>query len=80
MFLPSFGPEVLISQESIDHGLWGLQWLRPTALFGIQGLDPVVHAVLWSILLNSFRLCGRLYLIQTVSFGAGASGAIYQRF
>ena len=54
MFLPSFGPEVLISQDTIDHGLWGLNWLRPTALFGIQGLDTVVHAILWSMLFNTF--------------------------
>mgnify|MGYP006101561527 FL=1 len=54
MFLPSFGSNILISQETIDLGLWKLDWLRPTALFGIKGLDPVVHAVLWSMLFNTF--------------------------
>ena len=31
----------------------GLGWLRPHALFGIEGLDPVVHAILWSLLLTA---------------------------
>jgi signal transduction histidine kinase len=91
MFLPSFGPEVLISQETIDHGLWGLQWLRPTALFGIQGLDPVVHAVLWSILLNSFAFVAgsilsrpspleRVQAVQFISaFESGSSARGWQR-
>ena len=91
MFLPSFGPEVLISQETIDHGLWGLKWLRPTALFGIQGLDPVVHAVLWSILLNSFAFVAgsilsrpspleRVQAVQFISaFDSGPSARGWQR-
>jgi signal transduction histidine kinase len=91
MFLPSFGPEVLISQNTIDHGLWGINWLRPTALFGIQGLDPVLHAVLWSILLNSFAFIAgsifsnaspieRVQAVQFVSaFDSGAVARGWQR-
>ncbi|MBI1416500.1 MAG: sodium:solute symporter [Limimaricola sp.] len=53
LFLPSFGPDVVIPAQVLAHGPWGLGWLRPQALFGISGLDPVVHAVLWSMLLNA---------------------------
>ncbi len=36
------------------HGPFGIGWLRPQALFGISGgLDPLVHAILWSMLLNT---------------------------
>ncbi len=53
LFLPSFGPSLLLPQAVIDHGLFGLSWLRPQALFGVAGLDPVVHAVMWSMSLNT---------------------------
>lgn len=51
--LPSFGPGVVLSEAVFEHGLWGLAWLRPLALFGIQGMDPTVHAVVWSLTLNA---------------------------
>jgi len=33
----------------IQQGPWGIAWLRPHALFGLEGLDPLVHAVFWSL-------------------------------
>ncbi|MEL6915534.1 MAG: sensor histidine kinase [Pseudomonadota bacterium] len=53
LFLPSFGAGGVFSETMLAHGPWGIAWLRPQALFGIAGIDPVVHAVLWSILLNA---------------------------
>ena len=53
LFLPSFGDTLLLPQTVIDHGLFGLAWLRPQALFGAEGLDPIVHAVMWSLFLNT---------------------------
>ncbi|KNX41473.1 Sensor protein kinase WalK [Roseovarius tolerans] len=53
LFLPSFGPSLLLPQGVFDHGLWGLAWLRPYALFGAEGMDPVLHALMWSMLLNA---------------------------
>ncbi len=53
LFLPSFGPDVVIAQAVFDHGPFGIGWLRPQALFGITGLDPLMHAVLWSLALNT---------------------------
>ncbi len=52
LFLPSFGAGAVISEAVMQHGPFGLSLLRPQALFGIEGLDPIVHAVLWSMLLN----------------------------
>ncbi len=52
MLLPSFGPGAVLSAETFETGLLGLGLLRPQALFGIEGLDPMVHAVFWSLLLN----------------------------
>ncbi len=53
MFLPSFGESVLMSAQMLAEGPWGIGWLRPQALFGITGLDPLVHAVFWSMALNT---------------------------
>ena len=53
MLLPSFGPGVLVSEAVLSQGPWGIGWLRPQALFSITGLDPLVHAILWSMLLNT---------------------------
>lgn len=53
LFLPSFGVDAVISQSVFDAGPFGISWLRPYALFGISGLDPLVHSVFWSMLLNT---------------------------
>ncbi|HEY9020846.1 MAG TPA: ATP-binding protein, partial [Paracoccaceae bacterium] len=51
LLLPGFGGGVL-SQAVMEQGPWGLSWLRPHALFGIEGIDPLLHAGMWSLLLN----------------------------
>ncbi|WP_137700009.1 ATP-binding protein [Marimonas lutisalis] len=53
MLLPSFGPGAILSEAVLAQGPAGIAWLRPQALFGIAGLDPLVHAILWSISLNT---------------------------
>ncbi|MBW6505676.1 MAG: sodium:solute symporter [Rhodobacteraceae bacterium] len=53
LFLPSFGADGLISTQVMAEGPFGIGWLRPQALFGIVGLDPLLHALFWSILLNT---------------------------
>jgi signal transduction histidine kinase len=54
MLLPSFGPDTVLSAATLQNGPWGLSWLRPQALFGVQGIDPIVHAVWWSLSFNTF--------------------------
>ncbi len=53
MFLPSFGESFLMSASVLTDGPFGISWLRPRALFGMDGLDPLVHAVFWSMALNT---------------------------
>jgi Na+/proline symporter/nitrogen-specific signal transduction histidine kinase len=52
-FLPSFGIDAVISQAVFVGGPLGIGWLRPEALFGIVGIDPFVHALFWSMFLNT---------------------------
>lgn len=58
LFLPSFGEGVVIPASVMQQGPLGLSWLRPYALFGIEGMDPLVHGVLWSILINAALFTG----------------------
>ncbi|QBF32562.1 sensor histidine kinase [Thalassococcus sp. S3] len=52
LLLPGIGGPVIASV--VEQGPFGVGWLRPQALFGITGLDPIVHSVMWSLLLNAF--------------------------
>ncbi len=56
-FLPSFGAGGVIPAAVSENGPFGIGILRPEALFGLEGLDPLVHAVFWSLLLNTFAFC-----------------------
>ncbi|MGB4113665.1 MAG: ATP-binding protein [Yoonia sp.] len=53
LFLPSFGDGAIISHAAMQHGPFGIVWLRPDALFGIDGMDPLVHGIMWSMILNT---------------------------
>jgi signal transduction histidine kinase/Na+/proline symporter len=52
LVLPVFARGGWLPAEILTEGPWGIQALRPQALFDIGGLDPLSHAVLWSLLLN----------------------------
>ncbi len=49
LFLPSFGGDVVFSTATLTQGPWGISLLRPQALLGLAGTDPLVHAVIWSV-------------------------------
>ncbi|HNE28464.1 MAG TPA: histidine kinase dimerization/phospho-acceptor domain-containing protein, partial [Saprospiraceae bacterium] len=52
--LPSMAQAGIISRDFIDHGLFGIAALKPYALFGFSGADPVSHGAFWSLLLNAW--------------------------
>ena len=53
LFLPSFGGSFILSADLLAQGPFGIVWLRPQALFGVSGMDPLVHALFWSLTLNT---------------------------
>ncbi|MFC2968734.1 ATP-binding protein [Acidimangrovimonas pyrenivorans] len=57
LFLPSFGTHGLLSPELMTQGPFGIGWLRPHALFGITGMDPLLHALVWSLSANTLAFC-----------------------
>ncbi len=66
-FLPSFGNSSDAVATLLAEGPWGIGWLRPEALFGLDGLDPLVHSVFWSLFLNTLVLVlGSLFTSQSL--------------
>lgn len=53
LFLPSFGMGAILPETVMQNGPFGIGWLRPEALFGIAGLDPLLHGMMWSLALNA---------------------------
>ncbi|HET6838893.1 MAG TPA: hybrid sensor histidine kinase/response regulator [Bradyrhizobium sp.] len=51
LFLPSFLDGNTAGIEFLQHGPFGIEALRPQALFGAD-LPPLLHGVLWSLSLN----------------------------
>ncbi|MEY8830493.1 ATP-binding protein [Sedimentitalea sp. XS_ASV28] len=63
LLLPELGGNFL-SDSVIRDGPFGIGWLRPLAMFGADDLDPVVHSVMWSLLLNAAGFC----IVSLVTF------------
>ncbi|KJB97531.1 histidine kinase [Skermanella aerolata KACC 11604] len=52
LLLPSFARSGWLDPGFLSDGPGGMELLRPYALFGLQGLDPLSHALFWSMALN----------------------------
>ena len=52
LLLPSFARSGWLAAGFIAEGPFGLEVLRPYALFGVEGLDPISHAMFWSMAFN----------------------------
>ena len=50
--LPSLVGTGVVPASFIEEGPFGFGALAPHALFGLDGLDPVSHSMLWSMLVN----------------------------
>ncbi len=58
LLLPSFAANGNWVAELAVSGPFGILLLRPQALFGLEGMDPLVHAIYWSLSLNVSLLIG----------------------
>src|SRR4051812_45141493 len=57
LFLPSFLETSTVGVLLLQHGPFGIEALRPQALFGAD-LAPLLHGVLWSLSLNILTYIG----------------------
>jgi len=56
LFLPSFEGHFLLSAAVLEAGPFAIASLRPQALFGLAGTDPLIHALVWSLGANALLL------------------------
>lgn len=63
----------ILSEDILTYGLWGVSWLRPTALLGLN-LDIYSHAALWSIGANILFFC-----IISIAFMPDADEVVQNR-
>jgi len=52
LLLPSLALAKWLPTEWITLGPFGFSWLRPNALFHMDGWEPVTHGAFWSLLVN----------------------------
>jgi len=52
LLLPNFARSGWLPVEFAEQGLAGIEFLKPYALFGLSGLEPVTHSLVWSMLAN----------------------------
>ncbi len=57
LLLPSFGAEAVFSAQMMADGPFGWAWLRPQALFWVEDMDPLIHALFWSMTMNVAGFC-----------------------
>ncbi|MDI5890573.1 sensor histidine kinase [Halomonas rhizosphaerae] len=58
LLIPGFAQSGWLDAGFLDQGPWGLAWLRPYALFGLEGWDIYTHSLLWSLGANLGLLVG----------------------
>ncbi len=62
LVVPSFAGSTGSLADFVANGPWGIALLRPQALFGLHGYDPLVHALFWSLTINTV-----LYVLVSLS-------------
>jgi len=52
LLLPSFARSGWLDAGFVQAGPWGIELLKPYALFGLDLFDPTGHALFWTLLIN----------------------------
>ena len=63
LLIPTFIKQGWFSDTLLTEGPWHVALLRPEAMFGLEGLHPISHAVFWSLVFNI-----GLYIIGSLLF------------
>ncbi|MBB3232056.1 sensor histidine kinase [Halomonas stenophila] len=58
LLIPGFAQSGWLDDGFLSQGPFGLGWLRPYALFGLEGWDIYTHSLLWSLTANVGLLVG----------------------
>ena len=68
LLLPALARSGWLPISFLEHGPFGIELLKPLALFGLVGLDQITHAMIWSMIAN-------IGLYVAVSLATGQSAA-----
>ena len=52
LLLPSFARSDWMPMSFIEYGPWGIELLKPYALFGLTGYSSIAHSLIWSLFFN----------------------------
>jgi len=52
LLLPALARSGWVPLDLVEHGPRGIALLKPLALFGLEGLDQITHAMIWSMIAN----------------------------
>jgi PAS domain S-box-containing protein len=78
LLLPAFVHSGWVEPSLLNQGPWGIEFLKPEELMGLSGLDPLSHAVFWSLLCNvGFYMLGSLYWAPAESELRVANSFVY---
>jgi Na+/proline symporter/signal transduction histidine kinase len=67
LLMPSFARSGWLSESFLSNGPFGIEMLKPYALFGLQGLDPISHALFWTMFVNiGLYLCVSIFTSQSI--------------
>src|SRR5262249_18442302 len=50
LLLPALARSGWVSTGFLEHGPYGIALLKPLQLFGLEGLDQITHAMIWSMI------------------------------
>jgi Na+/proline symporter/nitrogen-specific signal transduction histidine kinase len=76
LLLPSFAKSGWLPIGFLEDGPFGIALLRPYALFGLEGLNDITHAMLWSMIAN----VGAFVIVSSLSRQTVAEQAQAARF
>lgn len=51
--VPTLAESGLMSNAFVESGPFGIEVLRPFALLGLEGFDPITNGLFWSLLINA---------------------------
>lgn len=52
LVIPSLASTGVINASIVEYGPFGITWLNPVSLFGLQGFDSLSHSLFWSLFFN----------------------------
>lgn len=74
--IPTLAESGIISHDLITDGYFSSEWLRPYALFGLENVDHISNACIWSMIFN-IGLYVVVSLLTTQDVDELAQGDIY---